>query len=323
MEENHKVQLKCPIAIKWPISEERLKELKEKPGECLKSDTFTASNIPGVGYHLSIYPNDDLKDYKRKTCIYLHLSFIDKIEIGANWNITIESTNYSFNRTHVFKKSIGKLAVICTTDELFDPENEYFVNGKLVVEINGILIIEKEMPKKIGTFGDHRDALCLGLWNQDENKDFAIAHKLILAARSPVFARMFQSGLKEAQENKVEIKDFSFDIVEAAIKLCYHQSLITDITLEDKEKLLQFFDKYDIVPLKNDLENNLISEIDVSTVCQLTNFSLLSNASNLNQKCAEFLQTCLDKKTPVSDFSLLDKDFALKLFQKAFYPVSK
>uniref|UniRef100_A0AC34FNM1 BTB domain-containing protein n=1 Tax=Panagrolaimus sp. ES5 TaxID=591445 RepID=A0AC34FNM1_9BILA len=184
------------------------------------------------------------------------------------------------------------------------------------------------MPKKIEKFGDYRDDLCLGLWNH-ENKDFTIiadgkefkAHKNVLAVRSPVFARMFQSDLKEAQENKVEIKDFSLDVVEAAIKLCYHQSLVSYATLEDKIKLLQFFDKYDIAPLKDDLENNLISEIDETTVCQLANCSLLSNASNLKEKCAEFIQKCVDEKTPVSDFSLLDKDFALKLFQKMYkYP---
>uniref|UniRef100_A0A914ZCY1 BTB domain-containing protein n=1 Tax=Panagrolaimus superbus TaxID=310955 RepID=A0A914ZCY1_9BILA len=130
------------------------------------------------------------------------------------------------------------------------------------------------MPKKSETFVNHSDVLCSQLWEQEESKDFTIivdekqvtAHKLVLATRSPVFARMFQSDLKEAKENKVEIKDFSFEIVEAAIKLCYHHSLVPYATLNDKMILLQFYDKYNIQPLKDDLEAELISEIDESNM---------------------------------------------------------
>uniref|UniRef100_A0A914XT19 BTB domain-containing protein n=1 Tax=Panagrolaimus superbus TaxID=310955 RepID=A0A914XT19_9BILA len=114
------------------------------------------------------------------------------------------------------------------------------------------------MPKISKTFVNHSDALGLQLWKQNESKDFTIivdekeidAHKNVLAARSLVFARMFESGMKEAEENKVEIKDFPFEIVEAAIKLCYHHSLVPYITLNDKMLILQFFNKYDIQSLK-------------------------------------------------------------------------
>uniref|UniRef100_A0A914Z1Q9 BTB domain-containing protein n=1 Tax=Panagrolaimus superbus TaxID=310955 RepID=A0A914Z1Q9_9BILA len=186
------------------------------------------------------------------------------------------------------------------------------------------------MPKKRETFVNHSDALCLQLWEQEESKDFTIivdekeitAHKCILAARSPVFAAMFQSGMKEAEENKVEINDFPFNIVEAAIKLCYHHSLVTDITLNNKMALLQFFDKYNIHSVKNDLEAYLISEIDESNVCFLTNCSLRSNSRKLEEKCAEFIQRCFNTK-PIADFDLLDKDFALNLLKNAFCQVSK
>uniref|UniRef100_A0AC34G7C0 BTB domain-containing protein n=1 Tax=Panagrolaimus sp. ES5 TaxID=591445 RepID=A0AC34G7C0_9BILA len=192
-------------------------------------------------------------------------------------------------------------------------------------------MVGKDIPKKAVTFEDHSVYLCLGLWNQDENKDFSIVadgkeitvHKCVLAVHSPVFARMFQSDLKEAQENKVIIEDFSFGIVEAAVKLCYHQSLITDITLDEKMKLIQFFDKYDIQSLKNDIESELISEIDETTVCQLANCSLLSNALNLKEKCAEFFQTCLNEKNHVTDLDILDEDFAYEMLQEAFFRISK
>uniref|UniRef100_A0A914Q5A6 BTB domain-containing protein n=1 Tax=Panagrolaimus davidi TaxID=227884 RepID=A0A914Q5A6_9BILA len=175
------------------------------------------------------------------------------------------------------------------------------------------------------------DLLGLGLWVQD-NKEFTVAaadgneiaaHKNVLAARSPVFSRMFQSGMKESKENKVVIEDFSFNVVEKAIKLCYHQSLVPHTTLKEKTKLLQFFDKYNIQQLKDDLEKHLISVIDVSNVCRLTNAALISNAPKLEMKCSEFLWCSLNERNPICDFDLLDKEFALKMFKNVFCHISE
>uniref|UniRef100_A0A914QPI7 BTB domain-containing protein n=1 Tax=Panagrolaimus davidi TaxID=227884 RepID=A0A914QPI7_9BILA len=133
---------------------------------------------------------------------------------------------------------------------------------------------------------------------------------------------MINSGLKETQENRVEIGDFSFDIIEKAIKLCYHPSLVGATTLEDKMQLLQFYDKYDMQTFKNDLQDCLISECDETNVCRLTNAALISNALKLKTKCSKFLHGCL-RSQPILDFDLLDKDFALNLLKSAFCRVSE
>uniref|UniRef100_A0AC34FX30 BTB domain-containing protein n=1 Tax=Panagrolaimus sp. ES5 TaxID=591445 RepID=A0AC34FX30_9BILA len=133
---------------------------------------------------------------------------------------------------------------------------------------------------------------------------------------------MFQSGLKEAKENEVDIKDFSYDVVKKAIKLCYHHSLVTYISLEEKIKLLQFLDKYEIQQLKTSLEAYSVKSVDDSNVCKLINCSLISNALQLQQKCGEFLQTRLQERAPISDLNLLDKDFALNFLQNSFCNVN-
>uniref|UniRef100_A0AC35F569 Uncharacterized protein n=1 Tax=Panagrolaimus sp. PS1159 TaxID=55785 RepID=A0AC35F569_9BILA len=133
---------------------------------------------------------------------------------------------------------------------------------------------------------------------------------------------MFEAGMKEAKENNVTIQDFAFDIVEKAIKLCYHQSLVPYSTLEEKTELLLFFEKYNIQPLKDELEKYLISVLNEITVCRLTNAALLSNAATLERKCTEFLKSCFRTK-PIVDFDILDKDFALNLLKNAFCHVSK
>uniref|UniRef100_A0AC35F1M9 BTB domain-containing protein n=1 Tax=Panagrolaimus sp. PS1159 TaxID=55785 RepID=A0AC35F1M9_9BILA len=325
-----KIKVQCPIAIMWTISEHRLAELKDKPGRCLASDRFEASNIPGVQYSIKIYPNDDEKERREQTWIYLHLKYSDEIKIKANFRITIESANTTKKLCHKFEKSKARGRKFCTTEELFDPENRFIVNGQMMIKMDGVLTIDKEAPPEIVTIEDDSDDLSLGLWNQEEDKDFTIvadgkefaAHKLVLSTRSSVFARMFKSGMKEAKENKVEIEDFSYAIVEMGVKLCYHHSLVPRTNLEEKMKLLQFFDKYDMQQLKDNYESQLIREIDESNVCILANISLLSNCTKLKERCADFIRDCMKTK-PIKDLDSLDTDFAMKMFKNAFYHVSK
>ena len=62
---------------------------------------------------------------------------------------------------------------------------------------------------------------------------------------------MFEIGMKEAKENQMKIShDFSFAVVEAAIFLCYDRQIPTVLNLDDKMKLLQFLDMYQIAYLK-------------------------------------------------------------------------
>uniref|UniRef100_A0A914Z594 BTB domain-containing protein n=1 Tax=Panagrolaimus superbus TaxID=310955 RepID=A0A914Z594_9BILA len=135
---------------------------------------------------------------------------------------------------------------------------------------------------------------------------------------------MFESNMKEAKENQMFITDFSHEIVEAAIKLCYHQNLTpSTLSVDNKMLLLLFFDKYDIQHPKEYIENLLIKEITSLNVCKLSNCAVVTNAKNLRQHCSNFLQQCLKAFVPISDFDNLDKDFAVHLLKNSFHHVSK
>uniref|UniRef100_A0A914PGA4 BTB domain-containing protein n=1 Tax=Panagrolaimus davidi TaxID=227884 RepID=A0A914PGA4_9BILA len=323
-------KLKCPIAIELIIPEDKLNEAKNS-GNGLFSKWFDASNIPGVKYSIGIYPT--FRGHEGETWIYFEiLSPGNKLNIDADFNMTIKSAHYVLKKHLISGEKDYMEEKFCTTEELFDPKNRFIFDGKMTINMDGILTIEKEAEsEKLLQFDDSSDSskLCLALWEQ-KNKDFTIsadgkevyAHKSVLAARSPVFSRMFESGMKESKENKVTIEDFTFDIVEKAIKLCYHQSLVPYSTLEEKTKLLQFFEKYDMQPLKDVLEKYLITVLNEITVCRLTNAALLSNATKLEMKCTEFLKSCHRTK-PIADFDILDKDFAWNFLKNSFSHVSE
>lgn len=167
-------KIQCPIAIELSVTEIQLKELMEAENKKLHSESVNAFNIPGVQYYISISLNDEEQDRRGEAWIFFYLHFSDEIKIESDFTITIESANYHTNCNYVFEKSIGWGEMIGTTKELFDPQNRYIVDGKLTFKVEGTLMVEKGLPKKAETFGDHCNALCLNLWNQEENKDFTI-----------------------------------------------------------------------------------------------------------------------------------------------------
>ncbi|XP_033230657.1 speckle-type POZ protein-like isoform X3 [Belonocnema kinseyi] len=76
-----------------------------------------------------------------------------------------------------------------------------------------------------------------------------LAHKVVLAARSPVFQSMFEHEMKESLENQVEITDFKPEIVEKMLRYIYTDN-IEDLNEADAQKLLAIANKYALKRLK-------------------------------------------------------------------------
>lgn len=73
-------------------------------------------------------------------------------------------------------------------------------------------------------------------------------HKAILASKSPVFYAMFCNNTKEANDNLVEINDFSFDVIKDMVQYIYTGD-VKDLE-KHPEDLLAAADKYCIEGLK-------------------------------------------------------------------------
>ena len=91
------------------------------------------------------------------------------------------------------------------------------------------------------------------------------AHKHILMERSNYFASMFQSGMKECQTDRVEIKDVEAEIFEEVIEFLYSGLLPNNINAIAMD-LLPIADRYEVDQLKKMCEAAIRRNLSVENV---------------------------------------------------------
>uniref|UniRef100_A0A914PPM9 BTB domain-containing protein n=1 Tax=Panagrolaimus davidi TaxID=227884 RepID=A0A914PPM9_9BILA len=130
---------------------------------------------------------------------------------------------------------------------------------------------------------------------------------------------MFESAMKEVTEKKMIITDFDYEIVNAAIKLLYSDSIPTTFTFEQMLLLLQFSDKYDISIIKDLLHDYFIKHLSPVNVCHIINFTTSTLcAPKLLEKCKEYIQKCSKESILIPNLHILDKDLLLQIFTGTF-----
>ncbi|XP_054711304.1 speckle-type POZ protein-like [Uloborus diversus] len=94
------------------------------------------------------------------------------------------------------------------------------------------------------------------------------AHKAILASRSKVFDGMFQSGMKESQENVVEIAEMSPAIVKQMLQYIYSGS-VEELSMDTAIDLYIGADRYDLQELKEWCREFILKHISSDKVCKV------------------------------------------------------
>ncbi|XP_047099362.1 speckle-type POZ protein-like A [Schistocerca piceifrons] len=114
------------------------------------------------------------------------------------------------------------------------------------------------------------------------------AHKAVLAARSPVFARMLQQNTKEAQENYVNILGAEPEVVAEALRYMYsgHALALRDMA----QGLLVFADRYDLRELKNQCEVELARRLTVDNAVTYAILAVVNSCYVLQKASVDFIR---------------------------------
>lgn len=125
-------------------------------------------------------------------------------------------------------------------------------------------------------------------------KEFKL-HKLMLIARSPVFAKMLTCDMLEKKTNIVEIKDMEAEVFEELLSFLYCGKMSSDSDLVKMGALLIAADKYSIDELKKFCEKNIIANINIDTAAEILIVADLVKSENLKREAMELIFANRDK----------------------------
>lgn len=103
-------------------------------------------------------------------------------------------------------------------------------------------------------------------------------HKIVLASRSSVFARMFENDMKENLTGSITIEDFSVEAVEDFLKFIYNVNFIKETNAME---LFALGSKYDIEDLTSVCEEHIMNNLMESNAFEIFTFGHLYSSKKM------------------------------------------
>uniref|UniRef100_A0AC35G6G0 MATH domain-containing protein n=1 Tax=Panagrolaimus sp. PS1159 TaxID=55785 RepID=A0AC35G6G0_9BILA len=136
----------CPFNTEWKFQKIDFMELKDG---FLKGKSFYAFNIPGLQYHIQIYPNGDEEDCLGEVWAFLQIICPDGRKVTCECTLFIESTNFSSTLNHIYQYDSGYGSMLCEADEFFDSKSKFFIDGEMNIKVKGTFKCERSSKSMI------------------------------------------------------------------------------------------------------------------------------------------------------------------------------
>ncbi|KAJ5070894.1 hypothetical protein M0811_01875 [Anaeramoeba ignava] len=140
----------------------------------------------------------------------------------------------------------------------------------------------------------------------EQNKTSFKTHKSILSSRSEYFKSLFNSKMKEYQENKLILKDVSNSILFSILNYFYSGKI--EINLENVIEILIFSSKYLIDELIEICSNFIKNNLQIETIVDILKLSERMNLNQLLDSSYKFIFENLHKFIKTSFFLELEEN---------------
>ena len=114
------------------------------------------------------------------------------------------------------------------------------------------------------------------------------AHKVILAAMSPVFEAMFKEGTKEHQDNHVNIEDIESDVFELFLRYLYSGQV--DKLEETYLDIFPVADKYDVQPLREICIQHMAENMSVDNAVDVLALAECHSVEQIKSLALQFIR---------------------------------
>jgi len=335
--------------IKWIIHNYDLQW--PRTTSTLDSHLFHAENDEDVKWRIKISPKEGLYSSRdshswnlgyANFCVNLEASPASQPTIVAKFSVTIydETTGkklryglgkatrtsepYAFNLTErrQQKLTIGSRITACQILSI-RCNVEYEISSMTTSSKLNVLPIKDTSLESSGMqdlsklFPNHQSSdVCFVTTDGQEFK----AHKLILSARSPVFAGMFNARMKENLLDRVDIQDIESVIFEALLRFVYTDQV--DLIKINAKKLLIAANRYLIPLLKLRCEAFLAESLTIENCTEIIALADLHNAQQLKKMTTEFIYLRKTEVRKTEGWKTLKQtrpDIALDIFETCYW----
>ncbi|KAL3702110.1 hypothetical protein R1sor_020132 [Riccia sorocarpa] len=130
------------------------------------------------------------------------------------------------------------------------------------------------------------------------------AHRFILAGRSSVFKKMFQSGMMEEKFGRILINDASYPTMRAVVDYCYTAEISFDESVLPEE-VLKVAHKYDINLLKTMCDEELSQLVNQANLVDMLRLARTYDAYKLEREAMKYFK---------QNFEMVHESFMDNLF---------
>uniref|UniRef100_A0A914QFB6 BTB domain-containing protein n=1 Tax=Panagrolaimus davidi TaxID=227884 RepID=A0A914QFB6_9BILA len=293
------------ISETWVMTNEVLQRLTNYPEARVSKFGIAFSNI-FYNFRLGFSNRSE----KRGQFLCMDLSIFGS-RTTANISVYFKGTNSKRS----FKNVTDRSEMMILPIKLF---MDGLKDGKCEIEIKGMFIMDRDeypaIPRSInidyGLLENIEKDFEIILASENGKEEKIKVHKDVLIIQSPVFEGMFKSGMEESISNTLEIIDFNFTTVIAAIEFFYGYQIFDHYNFKELFELYRFADKYLIDDLMDYITLFISYRISPSDVAEIYNLAIASNCfTKIKDKCFDFLVFCVNENIPVenSDSVILKK----------------
>ena len=137
------------------------------------------------------------------------------------------------------------------------------------------------------------------------------AHRVIVAAGSPVFHAMLYGNMKESNEKEVELPSVDANCLRNLLTFVYTGQVKT--TLAENQSLLLAARYFNITTLEAKCIDAIADSLTVLNWCKLTTFAKQQQFDVLLKQCYMYMQYNLDKIINTSDFKCLPAECMIEI----------
>ncbi|CAL5029579.1 unnamed protein product [Urochloa decumbens] len=252
---------------------------------------------------------DDIVDEAVMACFTLSLLDQSKNPVSYHCHTTMVN-NFSEVRVFGFEEFI-KREILERSEYLKDDSFTIRVQIHVVKETPSVQVPPSDIQQHLGS-----------LLSMEEGADVEfrvggetfVAHRLVLAARSPIFKAELYSPMKEGLvTNAIQIDDMEAQVFKAMLNFIYTDSL-PEMEQEDESAMTQHLlvaaDKYDMERLKLICQARLRNHINAGSVAVILALAEKHNCPDLKAACFNFLKlisTCQLGGMEAEEYEYLEK----------------